>query len=219
MPPKKDKSRKSTDMKFTITIDGPAAAGKGTLSKAVAAQYGLPHLDTGLLYRATAARSVTGEDPVQAAASLTPEDLARTDLRTAQIAQEASKVSAIPEVRSALTEYQKSFARRDGGAVLDGRSIAVEICPEAEVKLFVTADDTARATRRFNEMTAQGQKTTYEEVLSEMRIRDARDSGRDIVPTQAAEGALIIDTTHLTIEEAIQTAFAAIDPVFAKAAA
>lgn len=206
-------------MKFTITIDGPAAAGKGTISKAISKQYGLPHLDTGLLYRATAARSLLGEDPVKAASSLTSEDLARPNLRTADVAQEASKVSAIPEVRAALTEFQKSFARRTGGAVLDGRSIAVEICPEAEVKIFLTADNTTRAARRYEQMIEQGQVTTYEEVLSDMTIRDARDSTRDIVPTQAAPGALIIDTTQLTIEEVIQVAYAAIDPVFAKAAA
>jgi CMP/dCMP kinase len=206
-------------MKFTITIDGPAAAGKGTLSKAIAAQYNLPYLDTGLLYRATAARVLDGEEPVEAAENLSPNDLARKDLRTAQIAQEASKVSAIPEVRASLMEYQKSFARRPGGAILDGRSIAVEICPEAEVKLFVTASDIARAKRRFDEMISQGQDTTYDEVLSEMRIRDARDSQRSIVPTQAAPGAVIIDTTHLTINEAIETAFAAIDLPYSRAAA
>ncbi|MGR3659652.1 MAG: (d)CMP kinase, partial [Paracoccaceae bacterium] len=139
-------------MAFTVAIDGPAAAGKGTVSKALADNFGFSYLDTGLLYRAVGRRVLAGEDAIVAAGNLTPEDLKRDDLRTAEVAQEASKVAVIVEVRQRLTRFQRDFTRREGGAVLDGRDIGTVICPEAEVKLFVTASDHVRAERRFLEL-------------------------------------------------------------------
>ncbi len=146
-------------MIFTVAIDGPAAAGKGTIGRAVAAAFGFAHLDTGLLYRAVGVQALHDGrgviDPhwsAELARRLTPEDLARDDLRTARAGQAASKVAALPEVRAALLDFQKRFARRDGGAVLDGRDIGTVICPEAEAKLFVTASDEARAARRQAEL-------------------------------------------------------------------
>jgi cytidylate kinase len=133
---------------FTVAIDGPAAAGKGTVARAVAARFGFAHLDTGLLYRAVGARAAAGEDPVAAARGLGPADLARGDLRSLAAGQWASRVAVIPEVRAALVDFQRGFARRAGGAVLDGRDIGTVICPEAEVKLYVTASDEVRAARR-----------------------------------------------------------------------
>ncbi|MGB3689932.1 MAG: (d)CMP kinase, partial [Jannaschia helgolandensis] len=124
-------------MIFTVAIDGPAAAGKGTISKAVAARFGFRHLDTGLLYRAVGARTMEGVDPVEAARSLQPDDLDDDALRTQDIAQAASRVAVLPDVRAALTEFQRRFARSEGGAVLDGRDICTVICPEAEVRLYV----------------------------------------------------------------------------------
>jgi cytidylate kinase len=195
---------------FTVAIDGPAAAGKGTISKAVAAHFGFAHLDTGLLYRATGRRVLAKEDPVAAAQGLTPEDLDRDDLRTAEVAQAASRVAAIPEVRSALVDFQRSFARRDGGAVLDGRDIGTVICPDAEVKLYVTASDEVRAGRRYLELRAKNASTTPEEVLADLRARDARDAGRDTAPMKPAADALLLDTTNLSIEAAVEEAVRAV---------
>jgi len=195
---------------FTVAIDGPAAAGKGTISKAVAAHFGFAHLDTGLLYRATGRRVLAKEDPVAAAQGLTPEDLDRDDLRTAEVAQAASRVAAIPEVRSALVDFQRSFARRDGGAVLDGRDIGTVICPDAEVKLYVTASDEVRAGRRYLELRAKNASTTPGEVLADLRARDARDAGRDTAPMKPAADALLLDTTNLSIEAAVEEAVRAV---------
>jgi len=195
---------------FTVAIDGPAAAGKGTISKAVAAHFGFAHLDTGLLYRATGRRVLAKEDPVAAAQGLTPEDLDRDDLRTAEVAQAASRVAAVPEVRSALVDFQRSFARRDGGAVLDGRDIGTVICPDAEVKLYVTASDEVRAGRRYLELRAKNASTTPEEVLADLRARDARDAGRDTAPMKPAADALLLDTTNLSIEAAVEEAVRAV---------
>ena len=135
-------------MKFTVAIDGPAAAGKGTISRAVAAHFGFAHLDTGLLYRAVGAAVLGGAEPVAAARSLTPFDLQNPKLRTQGVADAASRVATDPQVRAALLAFQKEFARRDGGAVLDGRDIGTVICPAAEAKLFVTASAERRAERR-----------------------------------------------------------------------
>ena len=186
-------------MQFTVAIDGPAASGKGTISRALAQEFGLAHLDTGLLYRAVA---VKGGDPVATAQALVPEDLARDDLRSLQAGEAASRVAAIPAVRAALTEFQRSFARREGGAVLDGRDIGTVICPQAEVKLFVTASPEVRAERRWKEAGA----STYDEVLAQVRDRDARDQGRADAPLCAAEDAVVIDTSTLSIPEAVAQA-------------
>jgi cytidylate kinase len=196
---------------FTVAIDGPAAAGKGTISRAVAAHFGFAHLDTGLLYRATGRRVLDGLEPVAAARALRPEDLARDDLRTAEVAQAASKVAAIPEVRAALVDFQRAFARRAGGAVLDGRDIGTVICPEAQVKLYVTASDAVRARRRFLELSGKGADVTPDGVLADLRERDARDSERAAAPLAAAADAVVLDTSALTIDEAVAKAIAVVN--------
>ncbi|WP_321831256.1 (d)CMP kinase [Thalassovita sp.] len=198
-------------MAFTIAIDGPAAAGKGTLSKAVAAHFGYAHLDTGLLYRAVGARTLQGAEPIAAAQALQAEDLAADNLRTPDVAQAASKVAVIPEVRAALVAFQQAFARRDGGAVLDGRDIGTVICPDAEVKLFVTASAEVRATRRHKELAEKGGTQSYETVLQDVIERDKRDSERATAPLKPAEDAVQIDTSDLSIEAAIAAAIAAIE--------
>ncbi len=197
-------------MSFTVAIDGPAAAGKGTISKAVAAHFGLAHLDTGLLYRAVGRRTLDGTDPVEAARSLTAEELEQGDLRTAEIAQAASKVAVIPEVRAALVDFQRCFARRAGGAVLDGRDIGTVICPEAEVKLFVTASPEVRAERRYLELADKGADVTRAQVLADVRERDARDAERSTAPMKPADDAVLLDTTDLSIEAALEKAIAVI---------
>lgn len=198
-------------MVFTIAIDGPAAAGKGTISKAVAAHFGFGHLDTGLLYRAVGAKTLAGGDAIAAAESLVAEDLEADDLRTSEVAQAASKVAVIPEVRSALVDFQKAFARRAGGAVLDGRDIGTVICPDAEAKLFVTASAEVRAERRFKELQGKGSDQTYQEVLAEVKERDKRDRERATAPLKPAADAVLIDTSEMSIEAAVQAAIAAIE--------
>ncbi len=195
-------------MIFTVAIDGPAAAGKGTISARVADHFGFAHLDTGLIYRATGARVLAGEDPIAAARALSPADLARDDLRTGEVAQAASRVAAIAEVRAALITFQKNFARRDGGAVLDGRDIGTVICPEAEVKMFVTASDEIRAERRYLELSGKGQDVTRDGVLRDLRKRDARDRDRDAAPMMAAADALVLDTSDMSIGQAVDAAIA-----------
>lgn len=187
-------------MIFTVAIDGPAAAGKGTISRAVAAHFGFAHLDTGALYRAV---GVKGGDPVAAAQTLAPEDLARDDLRTLEAGQAASRVAVIPEVRAALFDFQRRFARRIGGAVLDGRDIGTVICPEAEVKLYVTASPEVRAHRRWLELGGD-----EADVLAQVKDRDARDMGRADAPLRPADDAVVIDTSDLSIEAAVAQAIA-----------
>lgn len=195
---------------FTVAIDGPAAAGKGTISKAVAVHFDLAHLDTGLLYRAVGARMLQGEDPIAAAESLMAADLENPDLRTAAVAQAASKVAVIPEVRAALLDFQRAFARRSGGAVLDGRDIGTVICPQAEVKLFVTASPVVRAQRRFAELEERGFDTDFDTVLADVKSRDDRDMTRADAPLRPAEDAVTIDTSELSIGEAVAQAIAAV---------
>jgi CMP/dCMP kinase len=187
-------------MIFTVAIDGPAAAGKGTISRAIAAEFGFAHLDTGLLYRAVAA---LGGDPIAAARALTPKDLQRDDLRSLEAGQAASRVAAIPEVRAALMDFQRRFARAEGGAVLDGRDIGTVICPEAEVKLYVTASAEVRAHRRWLELGGDADR-----VLAEVIERDQRDMGRADAPLRPAKDATIIDTSTLAIPDAIARATA-----------
>ncbi|MEO3413694.1 d(CMP) kinase [Roseovarius sp. CAU 1744] len=198
-------------MSFTVAIDGPAAAGKGTISRAVAARFGFAHLDTGLLYRATGRRTLNGTDPVAAARALTPADLDADDLRTPEVAQAASRVAAIPEVRQTLLDFQRAFATRNGGAVLDGRDIGTVICPDAQVKLFVTANDDVRARRRHAELTGKGMVLTVEDVLEDLRARDARDSARATAPLKPAEDAVMLDTSEMSIEAATQAAIGIIE--------
>lgn len=198
-------------MSFVVAIDGPAAAGKGTISKALAARFNLPHLDTGLLYRAVGALVLTGADPIEAAQTLQFEDLEEMDLRRADVAHAASKVAVIPEVRAALLAFQHQFAANPTGALLDGRDIGTVICPDADVKLFVTASAQARATRRYLELQTRGDDVTAESVLTDVIARDKRDRERAESPLIPAEDAVIIDTTGLTIEQAIAKAAAEVD--------
>jgi cytidylate kinase len=192
---------------FTVAIDGPAAAGKGTIARALAARFGFRHLDTGLLYRAVGAK---GGDPVAAARGLVAGDLAREDLRTAEAGQAASRVAVIPEVRAALLAWQRAFARAPGGAVLDGRDIGTVICPEAEVKLYVTASAPVRAHRRWLELGGEAAPLTEDAVLAEVVARDARDMGRADAPLRPADGALVLDTSALGVDAAVARAEAAV---------
>ncbi len=196
---------------FSIAIDGPAAAGKGTLSKAVAAHFGFAHLDTGLLYRAVGAKTLLGVEPIEAALALVAQDLDDTDLRTPEVAQAASRVAVIAEVRAALVDFQRAFATRSGGAVLDGRDIGTVICPEAQVKLFVTASAEVRAERRYLELNAKGDPSTRGQVLADVQARDARDMGRVEAPLKPAEDAVQIDTSDMSIETAVAQAIAVIE--------
>ena len=193
-------------MSFTIAIDGPAAAGKGTISRAVAEHFGFAHLDTGLLYRATGRRTLNGTDPVDAAHNLTADDLNADDLRSPEVAQAASRVAVLPDVRQALLNFQRAFAARDGGAVLDGRDIGTVICPDAQVKLFVTATDDVRARRRHKELVEKGHDVTYDDVMADLQARDARDSARATAPLKPAEDATLLDTSEMTIATAIDAA-------------
>ncbi|NQU59050.1 MAG: (d)CMP kinase [Rhodospirillales bacterium] len=205
-----------------IAIDGPAAAGKGTLAKRLADHFQLELLDTGLLYRAVAGKVLDigveiAEDPEsysviagQAARGLIAADLEVDGLRSDQVAQAASKVSALPEVRAALLSFQRSFAEQPPyggqGAILDGRDIGTVVCPQADVKLFVTASTEIRAKRRFKELQERGVEAIYARVLDDMRERDARDTGRDASPLVAAEDAFLLDTSDLDADQAFAAA-------------
>ncbi len=193
-------------MSFTVAIDGPAAAGKGTISKAVAAHFGFAHLDTGLLYRAVGAKVIAGAEPIAAAETLDPVELENDRLRTPEVAQAASEVAVIPQVRDALIAFQRTFAARDGGAVLDGRDIGTVICPDAPAKLFVTASAECRAERRFQELLGKGMDVSLEQVIADVKERDARDRSRATAPLLPAEDAVLLDTSDLTIDEAIAAA-------------
>ena len=195
-----------------IAVDGPAASGKGTIAKALARHYRLPHLDTGLLYRAVAANVARMElDPTReadAVAACDFDDLILADpvLRTDEIGQLASIVSAHPLVRAALLQRQKRFARQPGGAVLDGRDIATVIAPDATAKLFVKATPQIRARRRHNELQAHGSTLSFDKVLADIRARDERDSSRSAAPLVQASDAVLIDTSFLSIEASVQKA-------------
>ncbi len=198
-------------MNFTVAIDGPAASGKGTIGRAVAAHFGFAYLDTGLLYRAVGRKVLSGMDPVEAAQALRPEDMETNDLRTTEVAQAASKVASNPTVRAALLDFQRTFAARSGGAVLDGRDIGTVICPDADVKLFVTASDQVRAERRYLELSGKGHDVTRDGVLADLRERDKRDSERDVAPMVAAADAVILDTSEMGIEDAVAMAVGVIE--------
>ncbi|MGR3716084.1 MAG: (d)CMP kinase [Thermohalobaculum sp.] len=200
-------------MRFVVAIDGPAAAGKGTIARAVAARFGFDHLDTGLLYRAVGRKALDQglgvlDEGVAAlvAGELTATDLEAEGLRGAMIARAASKVAAIPAVRKALLDFQRRFAAREGGAVLDGRDIGTVICPDADVKLFVIASDETRARRRLNELLGRGEDATFVQVLADLHSRDARDAGRADAPTRQAEDSHLLDTTELAIDAAVDKA-------------
>ncbi|MGQ4273956.1 (d)CMP kinase [Terrihabitans sp. B22-R8] len=201
-----------------IAIDGPAASGKGTLGKRLAAHYGFAHLDTGLLYRGVAravrAAGLDLADAIRAeemARSLDVSTLDGDDLRGPEMGEAASVVAAHPGVRQALVALQRDFAAQAPGAVLDGRDIGTVICPHAEVKVFVTADPEERARRRHCELAARGDAITYETVLADIRARDARDSGRSVAPLRPADDARLLDTTRMDIEAAFRAAVAIVD--------
>ncbi len=196
-----------------IAIDGPAASGKGTLGKLIAEHFGFAHLDTGLLYRAVArdvlARGASIDDEQAAgecARSLDPETLSDPVLRQAGIGDAASIVARIELVRAALLDFQREFARRKPGAVLDGRDIGTVVCPDADVKIFVTALPEVRAQRRYLERKSQGDDVTYGEILEMIRQRDERDANRASAPMRPAEDAVLLDTTNLDIEAAFDAA-------------
>lgn len=198
-----------------IAIDGPAASGKGTLARRLAHHWKLPHLDTGLLYRVTARVLLDQGHALsdRAAAIAVARGLASTDfdvarLRGRDMGEAASIIAAIPEVRAALVDLQRGFAHGPGGAVLDGRDIGTVICPDADVKIFVTATAEARARRRALELGEAGEKVDYASVLAEISQRDARDQSRAIAPLEAAADAIVLDTTTLDIEAAFEAALA-----------
>jgi len=200
-----------------IAIDGPAAAGKGTLARRLAAQLGLPYLDTGLLYRAVGRRVLDrGADPRDAAIAeaearaLDPADLDRPDLRGPEADAAASAVAAIPAVRAALLEFQRSFGRARG-AVLDGRDIGTVVFPDAAVKLFITASPEERARRRFLELRSRGVAADPDQVLAEIAARDAQDANRPVAPLKPAADAIVIDTTALDADAAFEAARAAVE--------
>ena len=190
-----------------IAFDGPAASGKGTLASVIAADYGLPFLDTGLLYRAVGhIAHVKLVDPAEAAAHITADLLADEALRGREAGERASQVAAIPEVRAALFKYQRDFANHPSGAVLDGRDIGTVIAPHAPVKLFITATPEIRARRRWLQLVKTNPDLTFDDVLNDIRIRDERDSSRSSAPLEMAEDALLLDTSDLGIDTAIATA-------------
>lgn len=200
-----------------IAVDGPTASGKGTIARALAAHYGLPHLDTGLLYRAVGRQvQLAGGNPDDADDALAATDfpeilLADPELRSEATGGLASRVSVHPSVRAALLERQRAFAAQPGGAVLDGRDIGSVIVPDAEVKLFVTASVDARADRRFREMQAAGRAVTLEEIAADIARRDARDAGRSAAPLIAVPDACVLDTSTLDKDAAIAAAVAAVE--------
>jgi cytidylate kinase len=192
-----------------IAIDGPAASGKGTLARRLAEHYGLPHLDTGLLYRAVAASLLSAgrdlhdvEAAVAAARAANLTEFDETRLRGREMGEAASIVAAMPQVRAALLAAQRDFARRPGGAVLDGRDIGSVVCPEAEVKIFLTASPEARAGRRARELAERGERADYAAILADIAKRDARDSQRSEAPLRAAADAVPLDTTAMSVEAA-----------------
>lgn len=194
-----------------VTLDGPAASGKGTLARLLADRLGVPHLDTGLLYRAVGEALLRSGRPlddihaaIDAARAVNLADLDRDRLSAAGLGEAASRVAAMPDVRAALLKIQRDFACLPGGAVLDGRDTGTVIAPDADIKLFVTASAETRAGRRYRELTSRGENTTYEQVLADIRRRDERDSARPVAPLKPAPDAVLLDTTDLDIEAAFR---------------
>ncbi|WP_089177598.1 d(CMP) kinase [Bosea sp. AS-1] len=203
---------------LVIAVDGPAASGKGTLAKRLAAHYGLPCLDTGLLYRMVARAMLDAGHDIQDAVaaeyivgSFDETGFPEERLRGREIGEAASVVAAMPAVRAGLLARQRRFAAQPGGAVLDGRDIGTVICPDAPAKLFVTATPEVRAARRHKELLGRGETVSFESILADIRRRDARDSGRSDAPLKAAEDAVILDTSALTIAEVVAAAIAIVE--------
>jgi len=210
---------------IVIAVDGPAASGKGTIARALAEHFGLPHMDTGALYRAVALNLWRwgGNPASEFEAVRACDDIGSTleapELRSEPVSKIASIVSTYPAVREALLERQRTFAAQPGGAVLDGRDIGTVIAPDAAAKLFVTASPEVRARRRVRELLERGMRAHYEEVLRDLRGRDARDSGRDAAPLLQAKDADLLDTSELTKEEAIAQAIRLVEARLARIAA
>ena len=202
---------------LVIAVDGPAASGKGTIAKALASHFKLPHMDTGLLYRAAALNLFRfGGDPgnefeAMRACDLTSVSLDDPDLRSEVVGSIASRISAYPAVRERLLERQRSFADQRGGAVLDGRDIGTVIAPDADVKLFVTASVEVRARRRVAELLSRGMPAHLDDIIIDLKARDARDSGRDTAPLALAKDAILLDTSDMDVGEAIAAAIAAVE--------
>ena len=197
-----------------MAIDGPAAAGKGTIALKLAKIFDFSYLDTGLLYRAVASKTLeTGIFPEIVAQNLNEKDLLKSNLRDLNVAKEASRIAAVPEVRLALMDFQKDFSKKTEGVVLDGRDIGTVICPKADVKFFISADPNVRAERRFNELHARGIKTNLKIVYEEILVRDRMDSNRELSPMRKADDAFLIDTSNLSIIEAINIAKKLVDKV------
>jgi len=200
-----------------IAVDGPAASGKGTIARALARHFGLPHMDTGLLYRAAALNLLqTDGDPESEFAAARACDFPQIDFADPELKSEtvggiASRISAYPLVREALLERQRRFAGQAGGAVLDGRDIGTVIAPGAEAKLFVTAVPEVRARRRFEELKAAGLDVHFTDVLADIRARDERDTGRDAAPLVQAPGAILLDTSDMNLDEAVAAAILAVE--------
>jgi len=206
-----------------IAVDGPVAAGKGTLARRIAKRYGFEYLDTGALYRAVGLLLLQNNqdpsDPALATAAARNVDqinLQDPRLRAEETGNAASVVAVNPDVRSALLDYQRKVAEHKPGAVLDGRDIGTIVCPDAQVKLFVTASAEVRAQRRFAELQAKGQSVSLEDIRADLQARDARDQGRKTAPLAKAEDAHLLDTTKLDIEAALEAACQIIDPLLAK---
>jgi cytidylate kinase len=221
-----DKSREDTshaERFFVIAVDGPAASGKGTIAAYLAKVFDLPVLDTGLLYRAVGVLMKQAKENLDdegaacaAAATITADQLADPELRTRAAGELASRVAIHPRVRNALMEFQCTFARQEGGAVLDGRDIGTVIAPDAPAKLFVTATPEVRANRRWRQLAAQGETVSFEDVLADIRIRDARDGARNSAPMRRADDAVLLDTSEMTIEQAADAARRIVEAARAK---
>ena len=192
---------------IVIAIDGPAASGKGTISKAISEKLQFNYLDTGKLYRAIGARYLEGYPPIVAAQSLDSKDLDKYDLQKQEIAQAASEIALIPEVRAALLKFQRDFSQKMPGAVLDGRDIGTIVCPDAKIKIFLTASLEARAKRRYFELYKNDQKISFKRILEQIRERDERDQTRGSSPLVAASDAKIFDTSELSINETVDEVY------------
>jgi|TARA_B100000497_G_scaffold10022_1_gene11071 cytidylate kinase len=190
-----------TSFGLIIAIDGTAASGKGTISRKIAQNYCVPHLDTGLLYRLVGYHVLQGIDPIDAANQLNVKQAEVFDLKTLQVSNAASEVAKNPTVRAKLLEFQRRFASKPGGAVLDGRDIGTVICPNADLKFYITASSEVRAQRRHSELLVLGHKISYESVLREIQERDERDTNREQSPLLPAEDANKIDTSDMNIGE------------------
>jgi cytidylate kinase len=217
-------AKPARDARILVAVDGPAASGKGTIARALAAHFGLPHMDTGMLYRAVALNLWRwGGDPGNEFEALRACDVASVDpsdpeLRSEPVSSIASRISAYPSVRTALLERQQEFAGQPGGAVLDGRDIGTVIAPDADAKLFVTASAEVRAQRRVRELLERGMPAHYEDVLIDIRSRDERDSGRTSAPLRRADDADLLDTSDMSVAEAVAAAIRLVEAQLAHTA-